>query len=139
MDNMLNSDAIRGVARVFLVGCGAPYSIEQNDGSINEGCSLYYVPVGDILKTHVNPDNGALGYVPQSLKMVPEFHAQVSKFAFPLYVNMHYIIRFGSKGGKFAAEKLEFDSGEIVVLSAAAADVPDEPIAEPVEDKKGKK
>lgn len=86
---------------VTVIGLGKPYDFVP-DGSTEHltGCTMWYLPTGDLTTSHEDFDNGFLGYAPLKQTMGVDFYETVKKVGLPCKARVEYGMK--SSGGKMA-------------------------------------
>ena len=84
---------------IIVLSVGLPYDIAPEDGGPHvTGCTMWYIPTGDINKKNIDSDTQALGYVPAKERMGTSFYETAKKVGLPSVAKVTYGMK--NSGGK---------------------------------------
>lgn len=75
---------------ITILSLGKPWDIEQLDGSHLTGCTMWYLPSGDISHPVEDAESGTLGIIPSKERMGVEFYELAKNHGLPCQAKATY-------------------------------------------------
>lgn len=83
--------------KIIVLSVSKPYSLTTENGIIIEGCTMWYLPTGDLKKTY-DMESELIGVSPVKEKMGVSFHKLAKEIGLPCAANATYGMK--NSGGK---------------------------------------